>query len=286
MSKIRLQIAHISIELWSASETQLSFDAGFTHFVGKHISSPDISLEVIPEIPAQLLSEASLVFESQDNTDMLWRVFSYEDGYAAQVFNPQALHKIQAILCVSPHLHSWKLYVDASEHSCVPLAYPTGPLVLYYATSYLSGIMIHASGIIDGERGRIFSGFSGVGKSTMAERWQQNGHTIINDDRLMLTIEGGRVYMYNTPMFYADVPKKQEVHALYLLKQTPEHTIRQVDGVEAVARMLAFCIQHSYNKDIMTHHMNTVSDICEKIRIYELGVALRADIIDFIREHD
>ena len=146
--------------------------------------------------------------------------------------------------------------------------------------------MIHSSAIIDGEKGRLFSGFSGVGKSTMAGIWQRQGYTVINDDRNLLSLQGDTVQVYNTPMFRADVPKHHELHAIYLLQQSKENYCMPLQGAQAVSRVLAFCIQHAYNKDFLLHHMNILYSVCSTLKVFELGFKPDVDIIEFIRQYD
>jgi hypothetical protein len=285
MQQQYLNIGNIGFLVWSA-HTEICFDEGYFRFINPRENHADISIEVIPRIPEDFCNTLEPIFDSHDGVDLLWRVYAHDDGYVVQTFNPQHIHATLSLLHISSDTHAWKVYTQAFDNKTYPFAYPNGPLLLYYATCVLPRIMIHASGIVDGQTGRLFTGFSGVGKSTMAGYWQQAGHQVINDDRLMLSIEERTIYIYNTPMFYRDTPKKQELHAIYLLKQTPEHTIQQLHGIDAVSRVLAFCIQHSYNKDWMQHHIQMVLEICSAVRVYVLGVAVQQGVLDFIREYD
>lgn len=286
MNQRSILIANRSFTVTTHAEISLMLDDAYQQFETVCPPRADIEIEVFPYIPVDMLLNKTRVFESHDGEQVLWNVYEHNQGYLVQVFNPLDYSHTLALLVVSSDLLAWQLYMQSTNNTVFPFAYPIGPLLFYYATCYTPAIMIHASGIVDHTIGRMFSGFSGVGKSTMAARWYKAGYTVIQDDRLWLNLEDDAVFMYNTPMFRADIPKKQQLHSLYLLKQTPEHTIREVHGVEAVSRMLAFCIQHSYNVANMQHHIDVVCAICEKIRIYELGVALRDDSIDFIRMHD
>jgi dephospho-CoA kinase len=65
--------------------------------------------------------------------------------------------------------------------------------------------------------GRVFSGVSGIGKSTMAEIWRNIGAQVINDDRLIIRIvKDGSIVMFNTPMTYSDSYKSTPLNHLYL----------------------------------------------------------------------
>ena len=283
-----ITIAGFTIKLFCKSGHSIALDEGFKYFITPENQSQSITeIEVIPGIPSELIEDNNLVFESINEGEKLWTVCKVESGYKITCFKHDQPNCVQQIAVLSNTGKNWKIYCEAdSNASLTPLSYPMGPLVLYYLTTTANAVMIHSSGIFDGKKGRLFSGFSGVGKSTMAGLWQQNGCSVVNDDRMILTIENGKVMMQNTPMFYQDLPKVTELHAIYLLKQTKEHCIRRLNNAEAVSRLLAFCIQHGYDKDFLEHHLNTVFDIYNLIPIYELGFKLDADVIDFIRSHD
>jgi hypothetical protein len=281
-----LSIGDIKIKL--RSKSNISIGIGYKSFVipENNIDS-FFEIEIIPAIPQELKNEDLLVFESNDNNQKLWHVCSISKGYKVIVFDSIQSNTIQQIAFIYPDSKSWIIYTECdSENTVFPLFYPMGPLIMYYLTTVNSAIMIHSSGIVDGEKGRLFSGFSGVGKSTMAGIWQQNGNEIINDDRLMLTIVDNNVIMHNTPMFYDAEPKKHKLHAIYLLKQTKDNCITKLQGVDAMTRLMAFCIQHAYDKQFIQHHLATLFAIYSTIPIYELGFKPDAEIIEFIRLHE
>ena len=283
-----LKIGSFAIKLFCKTNREISFDSGYIPFItSENISNPSTEIEIIESIPEDLRNEDKLIFESNDETKKLWHICKLDDGYKVIVFNPLLPNKIQQIAIIPASSYQWKIYCELNENNLLmPFSYPMGPIILYYLTTVNNAIMIHSSGIIDGKKGRLFSGFSGAGKSTMAEIWKENGHPIINDDRLLLAIEDEKVIMHNTPMFYEDNPKSNQLQAIYLLKQTQENCIRQLNNAEAISRLLAFCIQHSYDKQFLEHHLTTIFDIYNLIPIYELGFKPDTDIIDFIRSHE
>jgi hypothetical protein len=282
-----LKIADLAIKLWSNNSVKIDIETGYKQFVvDNDYGNIAIEIEVITPIPLELKNDDNMVFETNDDGKRLWHVCTFEDGYKVIVFNPLNTDEIQQVAIISLQTKQWKIYAEQHSNTVIPLAYPMGPLIMYYLTVSNNAIMIHSSGIIDGNKGRLFSGFSGVGKSTMAQIWNDNGNTIINDDRLFLTIQNDRICMHNSPMFYDDKPKMHELNAIYLLKQTKENDIRRLTDAEAISRLLAFCIQHGYDKQFLEHHLNMVFDIYNKIPIYELGFKPDAEIIDFIRTHE
>ena len=148
-------------------------------------------------------------------------------------------------------------------------------------------LLIHASGLTDGHKGRIFAGFSGVGKSTMASIWQRNGADVINDDRLLIKKEKyGSWRMYNTPMYYQASPKSAALQHIYFPFHSPANTIENLTGAKAIAQLLAFTIHHGYDAQHLLHHSHTAEQLLQSISAAKLGVVPTDAIIDFIKSHE
>lgn len=143
--------------------------------------------------------------------------------------------------------------------------------------------MIHASGVWDGETGRIFSGFSGVGKSTMAKIWEEEGAHIVNDDRLIVREVNGEYFMYNTPMPYADLNKQAQVSKFYFPFHAKKNSAEKLSGAQGLTQLMAFCFQHNYDKKYTEHLITQLERITQHASTYKLGVVPTPSIIDFIR---
>ena len=87
-------------------------------------------------------------------------------------------------------------------------------------------------------------------------------------------------------MFYSDQPKRTPLHSINLIKHAKENSIHQISGVQAVSRVMAFCIQHSYNAKYLEHHLDFISGLCNHIKVYDVGFLPDENIIDFIKSHE
>ena len=93
------------------------------------------------------------------------------------------------------------------------------------------GVEVHAVGISDEQgRGHLFLGHSGAGKSTTARLWiDRPGVRILSDDRIILRVREGRIWMYGTP-WHGDAgiasPDCAPLDEIYLL----EHGARTTKG--------------------------------------------------------
>ena len=102
--------------------------------------------------------------------------------------------------------------------------------------------VLHASWVMREGMALLFSGYSGVGKSTQAELWHRfRGARIINGDKVGIAFPNGRVTAVGMPFagsskYYEDA--SAPVRAIVMLEHAPTDTIRRLSTQEAV-RLLA-----------------------------------------------
>jgi hypothetical protein len=165
-----------------------------------------------------------------------------------------------------------------------PFFHPLGVLLFVYLSHFKNGLMIHASGVKDGESGYLFTGLSGIGKSTMAGIWKKCGGEVINDDRLILTPSSGGFLMHNTPMpYYLDKNRQALLTRIFLLKQSPENYCHQLKGSAALVRLMANCIQHFHTDAMVTTHLLILEQLITLVPVYELGFKPDEDVVQLIR---
>lgn len=168
-----------------------------------------------------------------------------------------------------------------------PLIHPFGSLVLLYLMHWKKGLLIHASAVSFGDNAYLFSGVSGIGKSTMARLWRECGAQILNDDRLVLRLMDDQVKMYNNPMpNYKQHPREAVLKKIFLLKQSSKNYIKPLRGVQAFSRVLGNFIQQFYNKEMVNIHLGLVEQVLSKVVVYEVGFKPDHDIVALIKEMD
>ncbi len=282
-----IEIAGFKIQLRCKPEEIIGLDEGYTHFIlNSNCENPDIIVDISSGIPTNIKEEKNIIFQAKDNNQEYFSIFDDVNGYKIITYSPTNINQIQQVAFLSKDYSNWTIYTEPlTDGILCPLLYPMGPLIFYYLTVKFDAIMIHASGIFDNEMGRIFTGFSGVGKSTMANLWQKSGAQIINDDRLIIRKENNCYNIYNTPMFYIDNSKKIPLNSINLIYHNSKNIIKKVEGAYAISSILAFCIQHSYSKEILNHHLEFLSQLCLKIPVYSVGFKPDNEIVKFIKEH-
>lgn len=283
LSTVDLSIAEFSIRLFCNVSQPIEFELGYEPFIKTCEGEPDVCIEVIPGIPQELLGNENQIFEARNPELKFYTIHQAGDALKFIVYNQQRNSEVQQIAFLDASFSKWQIYtlVDAN-HALLPLRYPLGPLMMYYLTVKTEAIMIHSSGVFDGHKGRLFTGFSGAGKSTISGLWAKAGSLLINDDRLIIRKKEGRYVMYNTPMYYNDDPKEAPLDAIFLISHSPVNKIKKQNGALAVTKVLAHCIQNNYKKEYISNHLDFLSGLSTIVSISELGFVPDNSVIDFI----
>jgi hypothetical protein len=147
-------------------------------------------------------------------------------------------------------------------------------------------IMIHASGVSHAGKGYLFSGVSGRGKTTMARLWDNAGAKVVHDDRLIIKRTGDKYMMFNTPVYVNDTPTGSPLTRIFLIEHGKENKMIPVTGASAVSLMLANCIQHNWNPEVIARLMGSVSIMCSEVPVVRLMFRPDRSIIDYIMEYE
>jgi len=283
---MNLVIADFTIRLFS--DSTIFMDEGYTPFLNdKTDSIPDINVECISGIPLDLFDDCETLFEAKTDLQRFYTVVKYGSGLGFKLYNQKNLNEIQQLAILDETFKHWKIYSEPNEDLQLhPMKYPMGPIMLYYLVVNNNAVMIHASGVFDGKKGRIFTGFSGRGKSTMAEQWKICGSKVINDDRLIIRKGVDGFYMHNTPMYYFDLPKSAPLDAIHLIRHFPENITQRITGARAVSKVMAFCIQNNFDKQFIDNYICFITELCNNIGIFETGFVPDNSIVRYLQTHE
>lgn len=277
-----LRIADFLIEL--RSEKEIAFEEGYVPFlVDNPDSHPDLSVKCIAGLPTIDLSNAELVFEAENEQQKFYSIYKDGQNLIFFMYNQQTISDIQQIAVLNNDLTSWTLYYQVEDFA---LKYPFGPIMLHYLTLQTDAVMMHASCAYDGQKGRMFSGFSGAGKSTMSMIWSKAGNRIINDDRLIIRKIDGKYLVYNTPMYYRDIPKVAPLNGIFLISHSPVNKIKQLSGALAMSKVMAFSIQNNYDRRFVQQRLAIFSDLCSHVPVFDLGFVPDENVVKFILTHE
>lgn len=290
MQIIKLTISDYSIDLIPKDNLELKIDPVYNLFF-RNEAEADVCI-FIHSWENGLIAEKQSDFAAQipfingnDLPQRDWHIYKEKNNIFIKVYSSFEKEKVEILIQINDSKH-WNIYIhdDLCKDNVVePLLHPVGSLLLYYLTSLNGDIFLHSSGIYDKIKGRIFSGFSGAGKSTMAKIWEQSGAEIIHDDRLILRKKNGNWFMHNTPVYLNDYPKSAKLNELFIVHHASENGSVELTGANAAARLFAFCIQHDFDKSVVAKLLNSVAELCSQSKIYALGFVPDAQIVNYIR---
>lgn len=250
--------------------------------------SPDLTIRVhtgTKPVQAQKPVFSGIDFTSEHG-EKLWDIFRESGNIVVRSQTADTAMPLSLYLKFGEKTWDLYLHTPARTQPFDPLSYPLAPLIFYYFFTQNHSVLLHASGVKTTHKAFVFSGVSGVGKSTMARLWKHAGHTVVNDDRLVLQPQNGTVFFHNSPMAYYDVPKQAKLSAIFLLKQAQTNSAARLSGAHAISRLMAFCIQHHFDGALINQTLNTLSEIVSNVPVYELNFVNNPTCIQFILDSD
>lgn len=161
------------------------------------------------------------------------------------------------------------------EHFTVsPLEYPADELLI---TNYLAfhgiGAEVHGCGFIDRDAGgQLFLGHSGAGKSTTTRVWEYfRNPEILSDDRIILRINDGELWMYGTPWHgeaeFAS-PGRSRLSRIFILQHGRENSIKPLTKAQALGEMFARCFPPFHSHIGIERTLEFLKRVLDTVPVY------------------
>lgn len=178
--------------------------------------------------------------------------------------------EIDIIICEQQY-NSLKYPAHASKDL---VAYMESANIFYRALLEFNGLYLHASSVELNDRAYLFSGPSGMGKSTHTCLWQQcfEGVQIFNDDKPALRLIDGQWFAYGTPWCGKDginINMRVPLAGICFLKQAHENRIRRLNPKEAATRIISQTIRFFTNLDRLDLMLSHVDNLVQTIPVFE-----------------
>ena len=148
--------------------------------------------------------------------------------------------------------------------------------IFYANLLYYNGLRLHASAIeVDG-KAYLFSGPSGMGKSTHTRLWRQEISTnaqVFNDDKPAIRFVDDVWYAYGTPWCGKDAinqNKKVCLAGICFLKQAAHNKIRLLNKQEAMHQVIDQTYHNFMKMDKLDIMLTLVDKLVREIPVFEL----------------
>ena len=139
-----------------------------------------------------------------------------------------------------------------------------------------SAIAIHSSVIVSCERGVLFLGESGTGKSTHTRLWRENieGATLLNDDSPIVRIVDGEALVFGSPWSGKTPCYKNlsyPIAGFCRLSQAPHNLIRRLHPLAAIGALLPSCPPAFAHDDYLQDGIcSTLGALLKQVGVYHL----------------
>jgi len=156
----------------------------------------------------------------------------------------------------------------------------------YTPTTFL----IHASGVVHNAMGFVFTGPSGVGKSTVASLSSQE--MVLNDETVIITKKNGIFFVQSTP-FNGSFKSKENgsalLRAIFLLEQSNRHYLIPVGKAESIKKFVKQVIFSAPllsldKKDAFSKMLDFCSILVREVPVFRLGFRMDRGFWDCIDE--
>lgn len=137
------------------------------------------------------------------------------------------------------------------------------------------GLYLHSSAIEQGGKAYLFSGPSGMGKSTHTRLWQSlyPDARVFNDDKPALRYLDGRWYAYGTPWCGKDginINMKVPLGGICFLRRGETNSIRQLSELEAASSIIFQTIWRFKTEERLDKMLSCVNKLVRDVPVYEL----------------
>lgn len=153
-------------------------------------------------------------------------------------------------------------------HNLLPL------LGLEYPLVYNDCFLLHSSVVIYGGKAVLFTGASGVGKSTQAEIWRSHlGAKIINGDRCAIVRRAEGFYGCGSPLAGSSdiyVQAQAPIAGIFFLSQGRENTITPLTAGEAFGRLYSQCLLNTWDQSFMNRLCALLEALIRQVPMYSL----------------
>lgn len=281
---VRLSIADflLAIELPNQASQQ-ALETAYQGFVVPS-GKPDVHLHVhdgsLPD-----LNGWQKLFDSGS----IWTLWQHQDRYAIALNSPVLRPNLYQIAVFSQDFQQGDIYVQKTTSSSLslPFEHLLAEILVVNLLSQGEGVLLHASAVKEDTVGRLFTGHSGAGKSTMAKLWKGAAvGSLLSDDRVVARKKDGRFWIYGTPWHGTAriaSPDLSTLDQIFVLKQALYNKALRLRPADAAARLMARSFPSFWSPQRMDFTLGFLAEMSQVVPCYELSFTPQPDIVEYVR---
>ena len=137
-----------------------------------------------------------------------------------------------------------------------------------------SRFVLHASFVLHNGEAILFTGASGIGKSTQAELWRQTrGANIVNGDRALVGLSDGKAAAHgyiNCGSSGICQNISAPIRAVVILGRSTENTVWKPGGIEAFKALVGQCAYDVTSRRQVEEIINLLAEMIPQVKILRL----------------
>lgn len=263
----RLHIAGIKIEVYGEKGCiPKQFDAFRMTYGGiSEKASPDLILELAERLPGSR-QNGTILIRNRDLTVAIW-----EEGY---VFRFDTLKNIYEIWMKEDGSYARIYYrcpINEEEQDSLFLA--IRPVFLFLAQRR-GMFALHSASLLYLEKAWLFSGPSGMGKSTHTALWKKLFATpFLNGDLNLIGKEGEKFFVYGIPWCGTSkifTTEKKELGGIVLLEKAPSEELVSLTEEQKTLRVMQRMISPPWTAELMVKNLKFAEAVAKEKPVYFL----------------
>jgi hypothetical protein len=169
-----------------------------------------------------------------------------------------------------------------------PVHYPLDQIILMYYLARHNGMLIHASGIEIKQKGYIFAGRSGAGKTTITMQFLARHYEgLLSDDRLILRKIDRTFRVFGTPWpGKGGIARNMNIPlaGIFFLQHSNHNRVEPVDTRTALEGLLPVASIPWYDPGRMNDILQTCEELIENVPAYMLSFRPDAEVVNVLEE--
>lgn len=216
-----------------------------------------------------IAGECELSFAFRDKM-MECHGVQFIDSAISHFLHRNATPSAPEFLCADPDWTHATIY--SSHYSDPNYTLPLAAICSRF--SCLDALLLHGSFVDFNGDGIVFTGYSGVGKTTQATLWHRYfGADIVNGDKLFLRVFEDGVQAYGLPWKGSSsycLNRKAPVKAIVVLRQAKENSIRKLDSFECMEFFMPHIFLPHWDEDCLSKALDTFGRILDRTPVWLL----------------
>jgi len=217
------------------------------------------------------------------NTNAGWQIFERGNRFVVHIDASET--NSEAFMTVTQDFSTGDIFFPEGRARLGFLPPTLARMIIISLLSQGHGVMLHAAGVRVGNKGLLFAGTDGVGKTTTARLWSAYGNaTIIGDDHVIVRKLQGRFWMYSTPWHGIDCATDSvSVDRVFIIRQGKKNQIEPMPPVQVAAQLLRRSFPPLWSADGITFTLEFLEQLCASVPVHDFAFVPDQSAVDIIQ---